>query len=224
MMCLHVLLMGATSCLDRVVHAIPVVDALPTISPRVDIFHADPSHSRDSVEPRVRRKCLMNRVDVVQLGGHVTNPEDPYTVVRDRGCKARHVRQNRLATVSDRTRWRAKLEESWRPTTLALVMRDRKSQSLLAYVADLARDHHRRGGRVVLTFRWFGSCVTFCFVSPRFSQTLVVAMDVPEDHAHRGAALARVSSAREARSPCRWPRYLTTRCAELVVPMPSRKL
>ena len=45
----------------------------------------------------------MKRVDVVQLGGHVTNPDDPYTVVRDRGGKARHVRQEKLATVSDRT-------------------------------------------------------------------------------------------------------------------------
>ena len=54
-------------------------------------------------EQRARRKCLTNRVDLVHLGGHVTNPEDPYTVVRDRGCKARHVRQERLVTVSDRT-------------------------------------------------------------------------------------------------------------------------
>ena len=33
-------------------------------------------------------------------------------------------------------------------------MQDKKSQSLLAYVADLARDHHRRGGRVFLTSPW----------------------------------------------------------------------
>ena len=77
----------------------------------------------------------MNRVDLVQLGGHVTNLEDPYTEVRNRGCKARHVPQDRLATVSDRTKWRAKLEGSWRPTTLALVMRNKRSRSLLAGVA-----------------------------------------------------------------------------------------
>ena len=65
----------------------------------------------------------------------VTNPEDPYTEVRNRGCKARHVPQERLATVSDRTKWRAKLEESWRPTALALVMRNKRSRSLLAGVA-----------------------------------------------------------------------------------------
>ena len=70
---------------DRGLHSIPVVDALPTLSACVDIFHMDPSNSRDSVERRVRKHCLMNRVDLVQLGGHVTNPEDPYTVVRDRG-------------------------------------------------------------------------------------------------------------------------------------------
>ena len=38
--------------------------------------------------------------------------------------------------------------------TLTLVVQDRKSQSLLVYVADLARDQHRRGGRVFLTFLW----------------------------------------------------------------------
>ena len=55
MMCLLVLMEGVTSCLDRVVRAILVVDALPTNSPCVDIFHADPSHSRGSVERRVRK-------------------------------------------------------------------------------------------------------------------------------------------------------------------------
>ena len=38
MMCFWVLMVGATSCLDRVVHAIPAVDAFPTVSPCVDIF------------------------------------------------------------------------------------------------------------------------------------------------------------------------------------------
>ena len=127
MTCFFVLMVGATFCLDRVVHAFSVFDALPTTSPCVDIFHLD---LRDSVEQRVRRRSLMNRVDLVQLGGHVTNPEDPYTVVRDRGCKARHVQKDRLAV----------------PTTLALVTRNKKSRPLLAYVADLGRDKHRRGG------------------------------------------------------------------------------
>ena len=138
MMCLYLLMVGATSCLDRVVHALPVADALPIICQCVDIFHVDP---RESVEQRVRRKCLMNRLDLVQHGGQVPNPKDPYTAVRRRGCKTRHVRPNRLATVSDRTKWRAILEESWRPTTLALVEQDKKS--LLAHVAYLARDQHR---------------------------------------------------------------------------------
>ena len=82
----------------------------------------------------------------------MTNPDDPYTVVRDRGGKARHVRQEKLATVSDRTKRRAKLEESWRPTILALVMLNDKPRPHLAYVADLIRNQHRRGGRVVETF------------------------------------------------------------------------
>ena len=53
--------------------------------------------------------CLVNRVDVVQLGGRGTNAEDPNTVVRNRGGKARHVRQDRLATVSDRTKLASKI-------------------------------------------------------------------------------------------------------------------
>ena len=34
-MCLYVLMVGATSCLDRVVHALPVAGALPTSFSRV---------------------------------------------------------------------------------------------------------------------------------------------------------------------------------------------
>ena len=119
----------------------------------VDTFHVDPWNSRDNVEQRVR-------VDLVQLGGQVTNPEDRYTAVKRRGYKTRYVQQHRLATVSDRARWRAKLEESWRPITLALVVQNKKSQSLLAYVADLARDQNRRGGRVFLTFPWNWNVLT----------------------------------------------------------------
>ena len=157
MMCLYVLMVGETSCLDRVEHAFPVADALPTSCPCVDILHVN---LRDSMDKRVRRECLMNRVDLVQLGGQIPNPKDPYTAVTHRGCKTRNVRQNRLATVSDRTKWRARLEESWRPTTLALVVQDKESQSLLAFVADLARDQHRRGGRVFRTFPWNWNVLT----------------------------------------------------------------
>ena len=89
----------ATSCLDRVLHAIPAVDALPTW------IHRTVETVGNGV---FEKQYLMSRVDLVQLGGHVTNPEDPYTVVRERGGKARHVRQDRLAT--DRTKWRRKLE------------------------------------------------------------------------------------------------------------------
>ena len=99
----------------------------------VDIFHVDPSHSRDRVDRRVRKQCLMNRVGLVQFGGHGANQENPYTVVRDRGGKARHLRQDRLARVNDRTKWRAKLAESWRHTTLALVMQH-KSHGLIWHV------------------------------------------------------------------------------------------
>ena len=155
--CLYVLMVGATSCLDQAVHAFPVADAIPISCPCVEIFHVDP---RDNVEQRVRQNNLMNRMDMVQLGGQLPSCKDPYTDVRRRGGKTRHVRQNQLDKVSDRTRWRARLEESWRPTTLALIVQDKKSQSLLAYVADLTRDQHRRGGRVFLTFPWNWNVLT----------------------------------------------------------------
>ena len=88
----------------------------------------------------------------------MTNPKDWNTAVKLRGYKIRHVQQHRLATVTDRARWRTKLEESWRPVTLAVIVQNKKSQSLLAYVSDFARDQHRRGGRVFLTFRGIGTC------------------------------------------------------------------
>ena len=39
-------------------------------------------------------------------------------------------------------------------------VQNKKSQSLRAYVADLARDQHRRGGRVFLTFPWKWNVLT----------------------------------------------------------------
>ena len=55
MMRLYVLMVGATSCLDQVVHASPVADAIPISCPCVEIFHVDP---RDNVEQRVRQNNL----------------------------------------------------------------------------------------------------------------------------------------------------------------------
>ena len=126
----------------------------------MDTFHVDPWNSRDNVEQRVQRRIRRNRVDLVQLGGQMTNPKDWNTAVKLRGHKRRHVQQHRLATVSDGARWRATLEESWRPMTLAVIVQNKKSQSLLAYAADLARDQHRRGGRVFLTFPWNWNVLT----------------------------------------------------------------
>ena len=159
-MCWYLLMVGMTFCLDRAVHAPHGADACSINSSFVDTFHVDSWNSRDNVEQRVQKRVRRNRVDLVQLGGQVTNPEDRYTAVKHRGYKTRHVQQHRLATVSGRARWRAKLEESWRPITLALVVQNKKSQSLLAYVADLARDQHRRGGRVFLTFPWNWNVLT----------------------------------------------------------------
>ena len=130
MMCWYLLMVGITFCLDRVVHAPNGADACSTNSSSVDTFHVDPWNSRDIVEQRVQRRVRRNRVDLLQLGGQVTNPKDWNTAVKLRGHKRRHVQQHRLATVSDRARWRATLEESWRPMTLAVIMQNKKSQSL----------------------------------------------------------------------------------------------
>ena len=157
MMCLYVLMVGATSCLDWVAHSIPVVRHFRQVA---HVWTSFTWMFETAWSNGFAKKNLMNRVDLVQLGGHVPNPKDRYTAVRRRGGKTRHVRQNRLATVSDRSRWRAKLEEYWRPITLALVVHNKKSQSLLAYVADMARDQHRRDGRVFLTFPWNWNVLT----------------------------------------------------------------
>ena len=117
----------------------------------------------------------LNSAHLVQVGGHVTNPEDRDTAVRLRGYKTRHVQQHGLATVSDRARWRAKLEECWRPIALELVVH-KKSQSQ-AY-ADLARDQHRRGGRVFLTFPWKWNVLTTWPIQSVISEApLLVAFD-----------------------------------------------
>ena len=81
MMCVYVLMVETMSCVDHAVHVFLVVGAFPMNSPCVDIFQVDRVHSRDRVEQRVRRTYLMNRPDVLQLGGYMTNPEDPYTSV-----------------------------------------------------------------------------------------------------------------------------------------------
>ena len=46
MMCLYVLMVGATSCLDRVVHAFPVADARPTSCSCVNIISPGSSRQR----------------------------------------------------------------------------------------------------------------------------------------------------------------------------------
>ena len=82
MMFVHVLMVGIVSFVDHAVHAFPVVDALSTNSPCVDMFQLDRLQSQNRVEQRVRKTCLMNRMDLVQLGGYETNPEDPYTIAK----------------------------------------------------------------------------------------------------------------------------------------------
>ena len=70
------------------------------------------------------------------------NPKDRNTAVKLRGYKIRRVQQHRFATVSDRARWRAKLEEFWRPMTLAMIVQNK---------------NHNLFWRMFLT--WFGTSI-----------------------------------------------------------------
>ena len=112
MMCLYLLMVGITFCLDRAVHAPHGADVCSTNSSSVNTFHVDSWNSRDNVSTVFREDFGETVLTWWQLGGQVTNPEDRDTAVRLRGYKTRHVQQHRLATVSDRARWRGKLEES----------------------------------------------------------------------------------------------------------------
>ena len=85
MMCWYLLMVGITFCLDRAVHVPHGADACLTNSSFVDTFHVDPWNSRGDLEQRVQRRVRRNRVDLVQVGGQVTNPEDRDTAVRLRG-------------------------------------------------------------------------------------------------------------------------------------------
>ena len=69
-------MVGITFCLDRAVHVPHGADACLINSSFVDTFHVDPWNSRDNLEQRVQRRVRRNRVDLVQVGGQVTNPED----------------------------------------------------------------------------------------------------------------------------------------------------
>ena len=93
MMCWYLLMVGITFCLDRAVHVPHGADACLTNSSFVGTFHVDPWNSRGDLEQRVQRRVRRNRVDLVQVGGQVTNPEDRDTAVRLRGFKTRHVQQ-----------------------------------------------------------------------------------------------------------------------------------
>ena len=73
---------------------------------------------------------------MAQLAGHVTNPVQRTSSATGQTCHS--LRSNKV-------RWSCgKI----------------KSRSLLAHVADLARDQHRGGGRVVLAFPWTWNMLT----------------------------------------------------------------
>ena len=114
------------------------------------------------MEQRVRRKCMMNRVDLVQFSGHATNPEDPCTVVRDRECMAGHVRQNRRLRRNKVASKIGRILETHH-SGVGWSCPAKKTRSLLAYVADLAREQAPcRGGRVVFTYPWNWNVLTTC--------------------------------------------------------------
>ena len=94
--CLYVLMVGATSCLDQVVHAFPVADASPISCPCVEIFHVDP---RDNVEQRVRQNNLMNRTDVVQLSCRVVRTRTQMSGA----VEARHATYDRINLTKSQT-------------------------------------------------------------------------------------------------------------------------
>ena len=134
-------------------HAPSGADAWSTNSSFLDIVHVDPWNS--DVEQRGQRKIGRNGVDLEQLGQN-TNPKDWNTSCQTswKQNTSRATTQTCNSVRSSEVATKAKLEESWRPVTLAMIVQNKKSQSLLAYVTDLARDLHRRGGRVFLTFPW----------------------------------------------------------------------
>ena len=105
MMCLYLLMAGINvlsgpSCALRRMERMLV---RPNSS-SVDTFHVDSWNSRDSRSSVFREDFRETVLTCCSFGGQVTNPEDRDTAVRLRG--------HRLATVSDRSRWQAKLEES----------------------------------------------------------------------------------------------------------------
>ena len=96
MMWWYLLVVGIMSCLDRAVHVPHGADACLTNSSFVDTFHVDSWNSSDNLEQHVQRKVRRNRVDWVQVGDQVTNPDHRDTAVRLRGYKIRHVQQHSL--------------------------------------------------------------------------------------------------------------------------------
>ena len=131
----YLLMVGITFCLDRAVLVPHGADACLTNSSFVNTFHVDPWNSRDNLEQRVQRRVRRNRVDLVQVGGQVTNPEDRDTAVRLRGYKTRHVQQHRLPTS---VRLSEVASKAGRVLETDYSRVGRAEQSLLAYVADLA--------------------------------------------------------------------------------------
>ena len=113
MICLYVLVVVATSCSDRALYVIVVADARPM----------DP--------PQQSRQC--GTACSKSMSGESCGLGTAWWTQLSEIVEARHVTCDRIElSVSDRTKWRAKLEQSRTPTTVALVMRNEKSRFHLA--------------------------------------------------------------------------------------------
>ena len=156
MMCWYLLMVGITFCLDRAVHVPHGADACLTNSSFVDTFHVDPWNSRDNLEQRVQR----NRVDLVQVGGQVTNPEDR-TQLSD-FVDTKHVMSNN----TDLQQFQIERggEQSWRSAGDRLLSswscRTRNHNLFWRMLQTWLGTSNRRGGRVFLTFPWKWNVLT----------------------------------------------------------------
>ena len=145
----HLLMVGIAFCLDRVVHAPSGADACSTNSSFVDTFHVNPWNSRDNVEQRVQRRVRRNCVDLVQAWWPDDESKGP-----EHSCQTSWIQNTSRTT----TQTCNSVRSSKVASKAGRVLETDDSRGDRA--ADLARDQHRRGGRVFLTFPWNWNVLT----------------------------------------------------------------
>ena len=142
----------------------------------MDTFHVDPWNSRDNVEQRVQRRIRRNRVDLVQLGGELTNPED-----RDRAVRLSWIRNTSCTTTqtcnSVRSSEVASKVGSVLETDHSRVGRAEQEITISFGVCfRLCSDKHRRGRRVFLTFPWTWNVLTTWPIQSVISEALFLCV------------------------------------------------